>query len=203
MVFLTWKVISWVWCRLKLLLKWTVYIVTSTEMNKAGEETSCSHGKRGPYKTYSQLYEYFQIRNHACYFSTKLKKPVSHSTAKSIRKTYEEEQCKKKLHDDGSLEEITDLPANKKGRKQLLGEDLDLKKVQLHTTLPLFISFFLIPLTLDPTLFDAPIFPTLYRFQNCSENCSVDRNPNSTAVSTKQGKTCSPFSSKSIGSSSV
>ena len=109
-----------------------------TEMNKEVEEASCSRGKHGPYKTYNPS-ERFQIGKYASqhgataaarYFSSKLKQPVSRSTAKCIRKMYEVELRKRRRCDDGSLEEITDLPANKRGRKLLLREDLDLK-VQL------------------------------------------------------------------------
>ena len=81
------------------------------EMNKAVEEASCSRGNRGPYKTYSPS-ERFQTGKYASqhgataaarYFSTKLMKSVSRSTAKSIRKTYEEELRKRRRCDDGSL----------------------------------------------------------------------------------------------------
>ena len=56
---------------------------------------------------------------------------MSHSTAKSMKKAYEEELCKRRRCDDGSVQEISDLPAKKRGRNVLLGEDLDMK-VQLY-----------------------------------------------------------------------
>ena len=61
----------------------------------------------------------------------KLKKSVSRSTAKSMKKAYEEELRKRKCCDDGSSREISDLPAKKRDRKVLLGEDLNMK-VQLY-----------------------------------------------------------------------
>lgn len=62
------------------------------------------------------------------HFSNKLRKHVSHSIAKSMKKTtYEEELCKKRQCDDESYDEFTDHPTKKRGRKVLLDEDLDLK----------------------------------------------------------------------------
>ena len=65
------------------------------------------------------------------HFSHKLKKSVSRSTAKSMKKAYEEELRKRRRCDDESDQEISNLPAKKRGRKVLLGEDLDMK-VQLY-----------------------------------------------------------------------
>ena len=111
------------------------------EMNKEVEEASrcIAGGKRGPYKTYSSS-ERSQIGKYASqhgataasrHFSTKLKKSVSRSTAKSMKKVYKEELRKRRCYDDGSSHEISDLPAKKRGRKVLLGEDLD-TKAQLY-----------------------------------------------------------------------
>ena len=47
-----------------------------------------------------------------------------------MKKAYEEELRKRRRCDDGSSQEVSDLPA-KRGRKVLLGEDLDMK-VQLY-----------------------------------------------------------------------
>ena len=111
-----------------------------TEMHKAVEEASYSHRKHGPYKTYIPS-QHFEIGRYASqhgataaaqYFSSKLKKPVSISATTSIKKMYAEELRKRRRSDDGSLHEITDLPAHKRGRRKLLlREDLDLK-VQLY-----------------------------------------------------------------------
>ena len=56
---------------------------------------------------------------------------MSRSTAKSMKKAYEEELRKRRRCDDESDQEISDLPAKKRGRKVLLGEDPDMK-VQLY-----------------------------------------------------------------------
>ena len=111
------------------------------EMNKEVEEAtrSVAGGKRGHYQTYTSS-ERSQIGKYASqhgataasrHFSHKLKKSVSRSTAKSMKKAYEEELRKRRRCDDESDQEISDLPAKKRGRKVLLGEDLDMK-VQLY-----------------------------------------------------------------------
>ena len=56
------------------------------------------------------------------YFSRKLGKPVSESTIKSIKKPYTE-QLRTRPHD--STESMDCLPPNKRGRKVLLGSELD------------------------------------------------------------------------------
>ena len=110
-------------------------------MNKEVEEASsiALSKKRGPYKKFSSS-ERLQIGKYASqhgatsasrHFSDKLKKPVCRSTAKSLKKAYEEELRKRRRHGDGSSVELADLPAKKRGRKLLIGENLDLK-VQLY-----------------------------------------------------------------------
>ena len=113
-----------------------------SEMNKEVEETTrcATEGKkRGPYKTYSPS-ERSRIGKYAFqhgataasrHFSTKLKKRVSRSTAKSMKKAYEAELRERRRCYVAGTEEITDLPAKKRGRKLLIGEDLD-QKVQLY-----------------------------------------------------------------------
>ena len=56
---------------------------------------------------------------------------MSRSTAKSMKKAYEEELHKRRRCDDESNQGISYLPAKKRCRKILLGEDLDMK-VQLY-----------------------------------------------------------------------
>ena len=48
-----------------------------------------------------------------------------------MKKFYQEELRKRRLRGDGSGQEISALPVKKRGRKVLLGEDLDMK-VQLY-----------------------------------------------------------------------
>ena len=112
------------------------------EMNEKVEEaTRCAAEgkKRGPYKTYSSS-ERSQIGKYASqhgataasrYFSLKLKKTVSRSTVKSMKKAYEAELRKRRRCDVAGFEEITDLPVMKRERKLLIGEDLD-QNVQLY-----------------------------------------------------------------------
>ena len=113
-----------------------------SEMNEVVEEaTRCTAAgkKRGPYKTYSSS-ERSQIGKYASqhgataasrHFSAKLKKTVSYSTAKSMKKAYEDELRKRRRCYVAGMEEITDLPAKKRGRKLLIGDNLD-EKVQLY-----------------------------------------------------------------------
>ena len=56
---------------------------------------------------------------------------MSRSSAKSMKKAYEAELRKRRRCDVAGFEEITDLPVMKRGRKLLIGEDLD-QKVQLY-----------------------------------------------------------------------
>ena len=90
-------------------------------MNREVEEASrgVTGGKRGPYKTYSPS-EHSQIGKYASQhgataasqnFSRKLKKSVSHSTTKWMKKAYKEELRERRRCDNGSNQEITDLPA--------------------------------------------------------------------------------------------
>uniref|UniRef100_A0A1X7V4M5 Uncharacterized protein n=1 Tax=Amphimedon queenslandica TaxID=400682 RepID=A0A1X7V4M5_AMPQE len=121
------------------------------EMNRAVEEEENDLGqnskkRRGPYQKISAS-ERAQIGKYAIQhgatsasknFSRKLKKPVTRSTAKSIKNDYEEEIRKSRRQittggtntGTGSIE-ITELPSKKRGRKVLRGENLDLK-VQLY-----------------------------------------------------------------------
>ena len=88
------------------------------EMNKEVEEAtrSVAGGKRGHYQTYTSS-ERSQIGKYASqhgataasrHFSHKLKKSVSRSTAKSMKKAYEEELRKRRRCDDESDQEISD-----------------------------------------------------------------------------------------------
>ena len=82
------------------------------EMNKEVEKASrcVAGGKCGPYKTYtsskcSQIGKYASQHGATAasrHFSSKLKKSVSRSTAKSLKKVYEEELRKRRRCDDGS-----------------------------------------------------------------------------------------------------
>ena len=93
--------------------------------------------KRGPYfKMDSSLR--CEIAKYAGYhgaaesarnFSRKLDRCLSVSTVKSIKKSYVEELRKRARTDDG--DEIMILPVKKRGRKLLLGQDLD-QMVQLY-----------------------------------------------------------------------
>ena len=90
-----------------------------TEMNREVEEASrhILSQKRGPYKTYSSS-ERLQLAKYAFqhgatavsqHFSNVLRKPVSCSTAKSMKKDYEAELCKRRR--DENRDEMTELPA--------------------------------------------------------------------------------------------
>jgi len=59
----------------------------------------------------------------ARYFSRKLKCSISDNTVKSIKKSYQEEQRKRKRR--GEDEHIESLPEKKRGRGFLIGDDLD------------------------------------------------------------------------------
>ena len=59
----------------------------------------------------------------ARFFSRKLKCRISDNTVKSIRKSYQEEQRKRKRR--GEDEHIESLPEKKRGRGFLIGDDLD------------------------------------------------------------------------------
>ena len=105
------------------------------EVENAMESTT--GGKRGSYTKYSAT-QCSDIARYACqhgaaaaarYFSKKLAKQVSESTVKSIKKAYIEELRKRAWTDEG--EDVTSLPRKKRGRKLLLGEDLD-SKVQTY-----------------------------------------------------------------------
>ena len=100
-------------------------------------ESAASGAKCGPYKKYSTALR-LEIAKHASqhgaattarYYSRKLEKKVSESTVKSIKKAYVEELRKRPWADDG--EAITALPTKKRGRKFLLGQDVD-QKVQIY-----------------------------------------------------------------------
>ena len=52
---------------------------------------------------------------------------ISDSTVKSIKKAYLDELRKRPRSDDGRNSEITAPPPKKRGRKVLLGKDLDMK----------------------------------------------------------------------------
>lgn len=93
--------------------------------------------KRGQYKKYTPS-QRFQIGRYssqhgaaaaARHFSRIYEHEVSESTVKSIKNYYISEVRKRPRSDDG--EEFASLPTKKRGRKLLLGEDLD-SKVQLY-----------------------------------------------------------------------
>lgn len=93
--------------------------------------------KRGKYKQYTSA-QRFSIGKYSCvhgasaaarHFSKRWGCNVSDSTVKSIKMAYLEEVRKRPRSDDG--EEVTALPAKKRGRKLFLGEDLD-RKVQVY-----------------------------------------------------------------------
>ena len=114
-----------------------------TEMNREVEEElgRQKSKKRGPYQKFSPsqrslIGKYTSQHGPTAasrHFSRKLEKSVSRSTAKSIKKDYDEEiRKRRRLDANGTgIVEITELPAKKIGRKVLLGEDLDMK-VQLY-----------------------------------------------------------------------
>ena len=91
--------------------------------------------KRGPYKKYSPA-QRLEIGKYCCengaasaarHFSRKLGCVINESTIKSIRNAYLEEVKKRPREDDS----FTSLPAKKRGRKLLVGKDLDFK-IQLY-----------------------------------------------------------------------
>ena len=89
--------------------------------------------KRGQYKKYtpaqrSAIGKYSSQHGAAAaakHFSRLWGSKISASTVKSIKKAYLEELRKRPRSDDG--EELTALPTKKRGRKLLLGVDLDMK----------------------------------------------------------------------------
>ena len=93
--------------------------------------------KRGKYNKYTPS-QRFEIGNYssqngaaaaARYLSRKYKCTVSESTVKSIKKDYMKELRKRPRRNNGEV--TASLPTKKRGRKLLLGEDLD-SKVQLY-----------------------------------------------------------------------
>ena len=108
-----------------------------TEANKQVERVLAEGSKCGPYTKYSATV-LAEIGKYACqhgaaaaarHFTRKLKKPVRESTVKLIKKGYIKELRKRPRKDDG--ENVTAFPAKKRGRKLLLGDDLD-HKVQVY-----------------------------------------------------------------------
>ena len=87
------------------------------EMNEEVEEATVEGKKRGPYKMYSSS-ERSQIGKYASQHGTTAKETEENSES--------QRRC-----DVASFNEITDLPVMKRGRKLLIGEDLD-QKVQLY-----------------------------------------------------------------------
>ena len=93
--------------------------------------------KRGQYKKYSPAQRSaigrYSSRHGAAaaakHFSKLWGCKISDSTVKSIKKAYLDELRKRPRSDGGG--EITALPPKKRGRKLLLGEDLDMK-VQIY-----------------------------------------------------------------------
>ena len=107
------------------------------EANKEVEKVRAGDTKRGSYTKYSAA-DRAKIGKYACqhgaaaaarHFTGKFKKRLSESTVKSIKKGYIKELLKRRRADDG--EELTAFPAKKRGRKLLLGNDLD-HKVQVY-----------------------------------------------------------------------
>ena len=108
------------------------------EVQKAISESSAAGKKRGSYKKYTAT-QRFEMGKYCCqhgaaatarHFSRQLRSKVSETTIKSIKKTYLEELRKRPRTGDGQ-EQILTLPPKKRGRKLLLGDDLD-HKVQLY-----------------------------------------------------------------------
>lgn len=64
-------------------------------------------------------------------FSRKLQKHISETTVRSIRDAFREESTKRRYL--GVDEDIETMPKKKRGRKVLLGEQLD-EKLQLYLT---------------------------------------------------------------------
>ena len=83
-------------------------VLTSSTFRAEKAKYACQHGAAAA----------------AWHFLRKLGKQIRESTVKSIKKSYTEELQKRQRTDDS--EEIVALPTNKRGRKLLLGEDLDL-----------------------------------------------------------------------------
>ena len=107
------------------------------EANKEVEKVIAEDTKRGSYTKYSAV-DRAKIGKYACqhgaaaaarHFTRKFKKRVSESTVKSIKQGYIKELLKRPRADDG--EELMAFPAKKRGRKLLLGDDLD-HKVQVY-----------------------------------------------------------------------
>ena len=108
------------------------------QANKEVEEAILKEkGKRGPYKKYTAI-DRAKNGKYACnhgstaaarMFSKKLGKPVTESTARSIKKAYVEELEKQRKAEDGG--EIVCLFPKKRGRPFILGKDLD-AKVQMY-----------------------------------------------------------------------
>ena len=108
------------------------------EVQKPTSHSSATKKKRGNYKKYTAT-QRSKIGKYSCqygaaaaarHFSKKLGSEVSESTVKSIKKAYLEELRKRPRTDDGG-EPISALPVKKRGRKLLLGDDLD-QKVQIY-----------------------------------------------------------------------
>ncbi len=117
------------------------------EMNREVERELAASGsqkkkKRGPYQKFSPS-ERAQIGKHAAlhgatsasrHFSRKLRKSVSRGTAISLKNEYQGEVARRYHDDDNDDNEpgsITELQPKKRGRKLLLGDNLD-AKVQLY-----------------------------------------------------------------------
>ena len=108
------------------------------EVQKAVGQSSVTGKKRGPYNKFTAA-QRFEIGKYSCqygaaeaarHFSRKLGSKVRESSVKSIKKAYLEELRKRPRNDDGE-EPISVLPVKKRGRKVLLGDDLD-QKVQIY-----------------------------------------------------------------------
>ena len=94
-----------------------------------------SGGKCGQYNKYSEA-ERAEMGKYACchgsaaaarYFARKLGKPVNKSTIRAIKKSYTEELKKRSCECD----QLQCLPQKKRGRKVILGADLN-DKVQAY-----------------------------------------------------------------------
>lgn len=116
-----------------------LYLIAEANKEVQKAKSSC---KCGPYTKYNAALR-AKIGKYACqhsaaatarYYSRKLEKNVSESTLKSLKKVYLDELQKRARTDDH--QELAAVPAKKRGRKVLLGEDLDhivqvyLKKVR-------------------------------------------------------------------------
>ena len=110
----------------------------NTAVNRVQQAKAKEMKKRGPYikfdeKTKIKIGKYSSengVHAAARHFSMELGKNINPSTIRGFKRAYLQEMNRKRRADEDDLT-VTSLPAKKRGRPLLLGEELD-RKIQLY-----------------------------------------------------------------------